>query len=229
MIRVLMAPRGTRRMTCHFDPRAPFESKFCAPKYSEILNMRYILILTGLLVLSGSCQNNHTPRPRGYFRIAFPVKSYKPLDLSVPYYFQIPSYSIPGLDPMSPDQPTWITIEVPANHAQIHISYKRINNNLGKYIEESRSLAYQHSQKASAIEEQLFLNPSKKVYGTIYNIKGNAASPMQFYLTDSIRNFLRGSLYIKEIPNTDSLQPVIGFLTQDVLQLIKTTEWKPIN
>jgi len=224
-----MAPRGTRRMTCHFDPRAPFESKFCAPKYSEILNMRYILILTGLLVLSGSCQNNHTPRPRGYFRIAFPVKSYKPLDLSVPYYFQIPSYSIPGLDPMSPDQPTWITIEVPANHAQIHISYKRINNNLGKYIEESRSLAYQHSQKASAIEEQLFLNPSKKVYGTIYNIKGNAASPMQFYLTDSIRNFLRGSLYIKEIPNTDSLQPVIGFLTQDVLQLIKTTEWKPIN
>jgi len=224
-----MAPRGTRRMTCHFDPRAPFESKFCAPKYSEILNMRYILILTGLLVLSGSCQNNHTPRPRGYFRIAFPVKSYKPLDLSVPYYFQIPSYSIPGLDPMSPDQPTWITIEVPANHAQIHISYKRINNNLGKYIEESRSLAYQHSQKASAIEEQLFLNPSKKVYGTIYNIKGNAASPMQFYLTDSIRNFLRGALYIKEIPNTDSLQPVIGFLTQDVLQLIKTTEWKPIN
>ncbi len=193
--------------------------------------MRYIpiLILIGVLFITGSCQKNHTPRPRGYFRIAFPVKSYKPLDLSVPYYFQVPSYSTPGHDPLSPDQQDWVTIDVPANHAQIHISYKKINNNLEKYIEESRSLAYQHSQKASAIDEQLFLNPSKKVYGTIYNIKGNAASPMQFYLTDSVRNFLRGALYIKEIPNIDSLQPVIGFLSQDVLQLIKTTEWKELK
>ena len=185
--------------------------------------------MTGILFLFGSCQKNYTPRPRGYFRISFPAKSYKPLDLIVPYYFQIPTYSIPGHDPMSPEQQNWITIEVPANHAQIHLSYKKINNNLEKYIEESRSLAYQHSQKASAIDEQLFLNPSKKVYGTIYSIKGNAASPMQFYLTDSLRNFLRGALYIKEIPNIDSLQPVIGFLTQDVLQLIKTTEWKELK
>ena len=143
-----------------------------------------------------------------------------------PINFFIPTYSRAGHDPLTPDQPNWITVEVPANHAQIHLSYKKIDNNLEKYIEESRSLAYQHSQKASAIEEQLFINPSKKVYGTIYTIKGNAASPMQFYLTDSIHNFLRGSLYIKEIPNSDSLQPVIGFLVRDVLQLIKTTEWK---
>ena len=222
-----MVPLAKRRMICPFDPPYP-NSEFCASKYREILNMRHIpiLILTGVLLITGSCQKNYTPRPRGYFRIAFPVKSYKPLDLSVPYSFKVPSYSIPGHDPSSPGQQDWVTIEVPANHAQIHISYKKISNNLENYIEESRSLAYQHSQKASAIDEQLFLNPSKKVYGTIYNIKGNAASPMQFYLTDSVRNFLRGALYIKEIPNIDSLQPVIGFLTRDVLELIKTTEWK---
>ena len=147
----------------------------------------------------------------------------------MPYYFQIPSYSVPGHDPLSPNQPNWITIEIPANHAQIHLSYKKIDKNLETYIEESRSLAYQHSQKASAIEEQLFINPSRKVYGTIYTIKGNAASPMQFYLTDSVSHFLRGSLYIKEVPNSDSLQPVIRFLSQDVLQLIKTTEWKDLK
>jgi len=225
-----MVPRETRRMIYHSNPEHA-NSEFCASKYREILNMRHIpiLILIGILVLTGSCHKNSTPRPRGYFRIAFPVKSYKPLDLSVPYFFQVPSYSVPGHDPLSPDQQDWVTIDVPANHAQIHISYKKIRNNLETYIEESRSLAYQHSQKASAIDEQLFLNPSKKVYGTIYNIKGNAASPMQFYLTDSVRNFLRGALYIKEIPNIDSLQPVIGFLSQDVLQLIKTTEWKELK
>lgn len=185
-----------------------------------------IFLLTGLFLFFDSCKKDYTPRPRGYFRISFPAKHYKPLEIALPYYFQVPVYSIPGHDLLNPDQPNWITIEVPANHAQIHLSYKKISKNLDTYIEESRSLAYKHSQKASAIEEQLFINPSKKVYGTIYNIKGNAASPMQFYLTDSIRHFLRGSLYIKEVPNYDSLQPVIGFLTQDVLQLIKTTEWK---
>ena len=149
--------------------------------------------------------------------------------MPVPYNFQIPVYSIPGYDLVNPGQPNWITIEVPANHAQIHLSYKKINNNLGTLIEESRTLAYKHSEKASSIEEQLFINPSKKVYGTIYNIKGNAASPMQFYLTDSVRHFLRGSLYIKEIPNIDSLQPVIGFLNKDVVRLIETTEWKELK
>lgn len=184
------------------------------------------LSLFGLLLFLNSCKKVYTPRPRGYFRISFPEKSYKPLELSLPYAFQIPSYSSPGRDQLNPDQADWVTIEVPANHAQIHLSYKPINQNLGALIEESRTLAYKHSQKASAIEEKIFLNPSRKVYGTIYNIKGNAASPMQFYLTDSTRNFLRGALYIKEIPNIDSLQPVIVFLMQDVIRLIETTEWK---
>ena len=143
--------------------------------------------------------------------------------------FQIPVYSFPGRDSLNLSQIDWVTIEVPANHAQIHLSYKKINKNLGTYIEESRTLAYEHSQKASSIDERIFINPEKRVYGTIYNIKGNAASPMQFYLTDSINHFLRGALYIKEIPNIDSLQPVIGFLNQDIVRLIETTEWKVLK
>jgi len=146
--------------------------------------------------------------------------------MPIPYNFEIPVYSKPGRDSLNLKELDWVTIEVPANHAQIHLSYKAINKNLGEYIEESRSLAYKHSQKASSIDEQVFINPSKNVFGTIYNIKGNAASPMQFYLTDSLHNFLRGSLYIKEVPNIDSLQPVIDFLNKDVIRLIETTEWK---
>lgn len=185
----------------------------------------FIFLLFAFMHFFESCKKDYTPRPRGYFRISFPAKNYKPIELPLPYYFLIPKYSSPGPDPLNTDQPYWITIEVPANHAQIHLSYKKIKKNLGVYIEDSRSLAYKHSQKASSIEEQIFIYPSKKVYGTIYNIEGNAASPMQFYLTDSVKHFLRGSLYIKEIPNIDSLQPVISFLIQDVLELIKTTEW----
>ena len=193
-----------------------------------MIQVKQILIFLslGLLIFFDSCRKEYTPRPRGYFRISFPVKNYKSLQMPVPYNFQIPVYSNAGHDSLNLKQLDWVTIEVPANHAQIHLSYKEIDKNLGEYIEESRTLAYKHSRKASSIEEQIFTNPSKKVFGTIYNIKGNAASPMQFYLTDSIKHFLRGSLYIKEIPNIDSLQPVIEFLNQDVIRLIETTEWK---
>lgn len=185
-----------------------------------------LILITGCLVQLVSCKKEFTPRPRGYFRITFPAKSYKPLGLPLPYNFDIPAYAVAGRDSTNLGQPSWITIEIPANHAQIHLSYKKVNGNLGTYIEESRTLAYKHTQKASSIDEQLFINQSKRVYGTVYNIHGNAASPMQFYLTDSVSHFLRGSLYIKEVPNIDSLQPVINFLNQDILRLVETTEWK---
>jgi gliding motility-associated lipoprotein GldD len=188
--------------------------------------------LSGLLVilmLTASCHHGYTPRPRGYFRIAFPDKSYKDLNWNVPYNFKIPVYSYPEADSLNLDHTDWITIQIPANHAQIHISYIKLNKNLAAHTEFSRALAYKHTEKASSIEEQIFVNRAKKVYGTLYTIKGDAASPMQFYLTDSVTNFLRGALYIKEVPNADSLRPVINFLSEDVLQLVESTEWKNIK
>jgi gliding motility-associated lipoprotein GldD len=182
-----------------------------------------------ILVFSFSCARDYTPKPRGYFRITFPPKSYKPLNLSVPYNFKIPSYSYAEADSFNLDQPYWLTIQIPSNHAQIHISYIKLNKNLSEHIENSRSLVYKHVEKASSIEEQIFVNPINKVYGTLYTIKGNAASPIQFYLTDSMANFLRGALYIKEVPNSDSLRPVIKFLSEDVLRLVESTKWKSIK
>lgn len=186
----------------------------------------FFLILSFVLLLSAACHRDYTPRPRGYFRIAFPKKSYKDLTMNLPYTFKIPEYSYPEADSLNPDQPDWITIQIPGNHAQIHISYIRLDNNLAAHTEFSRSLAYKHTEKASSIEEQIFVNRAKKVFGTLYTIKGDAASPMQFYLTDSVSNFLRGALYIKEVPNADSLKPVINFLSEDVLRLVESTRWK---
>ena len=176
-----------------------------------------------------SCREDQSPKPRGYYRISFPVKAYKPLDKTLPYRFLIPEYSIVTPDLLNLAEKEWITLEIPANHAQIHISYKKIDHNLAKLIEESRTLVYNHSGKASSIDEKLFLNPKDKTYGTLYTLKGNAASPMQFYLTDRVSHFLRGALYIKEIPNYDSLKPVIQFLSDDVIKMIESTKWEPAN
>ena len=180
-----------------------------------------------ILILSFSCKKDYIPKPRGYFRISFQEKAYHKFDsVSLPYRFDIPDYSQIEPDRDRLAEPFWINLKVPAHKAEVNISYKKIENNLEKLMEDSRTLAYKHSIKADAINERIFVNPEKKVYGTIYQIEGNAASPLQFYLTDSTHNFLRGALYIREVPNIDSLRPVIDFLIPDVIRLIETTEWK---
>lgn len=192
-------------------------------------------IFLSFLLLSGilGCREKYTPKPRAFFRIDFPEKNYHQLQNGFPYKFDIPDYSVITNDKYNPDQAFWINVSVPANKAEIHISYHNIENQSGsnrlllnEFMEETRKLAYKHSIKADAIQEQVFMNPLENVYGLIYRIEGNAASPMQFFLTDSTNHFLRGALYISEVPNIDSIKPVIDFLEPDIVRLIETTSWK---
>ena len=60
----------------------------------------------------------------------------------------------------------------------------------------------------------------------VYDIAGNTASSMQFYVTDSTHHFLRGSLYFNVAPNIDSMKIVVDFLKTDVLHMIQTFKWK---
>lgn len=179
-----------------------------------------------------ACREKYTPKPREFFRIDFPEKSYHSLQDSFPYRFDIPDYAKIIAYSNDPGQAYWINISVPANKAEVHLSYYRLSNQqtpsrqlLNKFMEEARTLAYKHSIKADAIQEQVFLNPGRNVYGLIYRIEGNAASPLQFFLTDSVNHFLRGALYIREVPNIDSIKPVIDFLEPDIIRLIETTSW----
>lgn len=195
--------------------------------------MKYLLLLVFISAAVYGCREKHSPKPRGFFRIDFPEKNYHPLNDKFPYRFEVPDYADVRPDPRNPDKKNWINIVVPENKAELHVSYYNLRKGkkpgrilLAGFTEETRELAYKHSVKAYAIEEQVFMNPGKKVYGTVYRIKGNAASPMQFFLTDSTTHFLRGALYIRATPKIDSLKPVIDFLEKDVVRLIETTSWE---
>jgi len=182
-----------------------------------------ILILTILLV---RCSENYTPKPRGYFRVSFPEKKYQKFESNAPYSFDIPVYSKMLPDTIDKDGKWWYNLVFPSMKATIHISYKDIKGNLQKYLEDSRTLVYKHTIKADAINEQTFINPEKKVYGILYEIKGNAASPYQFFITDSAKHFVRGALYFNVYPNKDSLAPSFKFLKKDIVHLMETVEWK---
>lgn len=194
--------------------------------------MRQIILFLFALAVFYGCKEKYTPKPRAFFRIDFPQKKYHKISEEFPYNFDVADYSEITPDKHNPNEPYWINVTVPANRAEIHISYytlEKTDNSSKKQLaglmEESRRLAYKHTIKADAIEEQVFMNPAEKVYGIIYRINGNAASPMQFFLTDSTDHFLRGAFYISETPDIDSLQPVIDFFEPDIIRIIETTTW----
>ena len=189
--------------------------------------------ILAFLFLFTACKEKYTPKPRGYFRIDFPEKTYHTLPDNYPYTFEIPDYSVVQPDKRDLDQPYWINVSIPENKSEVHISYYNLQKGeknprglLIDLMEETRTLAYKHSVKADAIDEQIFVNSAAGVYGTVYQIRGNAASPMQFFLTDSTKHFLRGAFYIREVPDIDSLGPVIDFIEPDVIRMIESTTWK---
>jgi gliding motility-associated lipoprotein GldD len=189
--------------------------------------MKHIIpVLAVFSVLLFSCEEYvPTPKPKGYFRIELPQKQYVKIDRTCAYNFEMPTYGRIDTTP-STKEPCWINIHYPRFDATLFLSYKKINNNLPTYLEDARSLTYKHISKANDIDEILIKRDSSKVFGLLYDVKGNAASSLQFYITDSTKHFLRGALYFNTVPNVDSVAPVLSFLRSDVEYFLQTIEWK---
>lgn len=184
-------------------------------------------IVLGFVIAFLGCSDGYTPRPRGYFRIDFPEKEYKYLDSAhYPYNFMYPTYGLVIEDDSRIAEKYWVNIDFPGYKARIHISYKDAQGRLDSLMEDSRALAFKHVSKAEAITERFYSNPETRVYGLLYNLRGNTASSWQFYVTDSVKHFLRGALYFKVSPNKDSLAPAIDFFGQDLVKMMETIEWK---
>jgi gliding motility-associated lipoprotein GldD len=168
------------------------------------------------------------PKPKGYMYQTFPEKKYAKYDTTCPYTFQYPKYSLVVYDKSSQSEPCWLDIVFPQYKAVIYISYKNIKTNadLLRYIEENRTYTIKHQVKATSMKEQVVKNLQEKVYGMVYTVGGNTASSCQFYLTDSVRHFVRASLYFNVKPNEDSLKPSLDFIKADIDYFVKTFRWK---
>jgi len=182
--------------------------------------------LLGLGLLLPGCGERFVPKPYGYYRIDLPEHAYQAFgEAGYPYAF---AYSRAAeIKPRTePGEQYWIDIWYPAFDARIHCSYKLVAGHLRELSDDAQDFVFKHAGKATAIPEQGYENPDKRVYGVYYELKGNTASPYQFYLTDSLRHFFRAAVYFNCHPNQDSLAPVIDYLRTDVLNLIESFEWQ---
>ncbi|MBS1606394.1 MAG: hypothetical protein JST42_27300 [Bacteroidetes bacterium] len=191
-----------------------------------------------------SCNSDYTPKRRGYFRIDFPPHQYQVFDKpEYPYTFEYPVYANVVRDSSYfdtvPENPYWINVDFPRFNARIYISYKEIGhtdrlapghgqptpNTFDKLRDDAYKMTFKHTVKASSIDDSIMVTPNG-VSGVFFHVGGNAATASQFYVTDSVRNFLRGALYFNTAPNEDSLSRVNRFLQADMFHLINTFRWK---
>lgn len=198
-----------------------------------ILRKTSLLTLLVFLTASYSCREVAVPKPRGHFRIDLPARQYVQFNehseknLNLPLSFEYPAYGHLIFQGEHSSNPGWFNIEFPTYKAKIYLTYKDVHNDLESLLDQSYDLNVKyHVSKADAIKEQVFNNSEHKVYGILYDLKGNTASAVEFYVTDSVSHYLRGSLYFTSEPNADSLAPVIDFFREDIMHLIETLKWK---
>lgn len=188
---------------------------------------RMIVIAFLFFIIATSCEQSYSPKPRGYFRIDLPEKKYQSFDTTFPYTFDYPVYAEIVSDPHSPNEKYWINLNYLPFNATLYISHKHVDGNLIQYLEDAHKMVMKHIPKADAIYDSLILDRQRNMYGLIYQLEGSgAATPYQFFLTDSLSHFVRGALYFNTTPNNDSLEPVIQFITDDINYMINSFQWK---
>ena len=183
----------------------------------------FVLTLCCFFILM-SCNNDTLPKPKAYLSLEYAKKEYQKLPVSRPFTFDVLKTTT-----IIDEKNNWLKIKYPNLKASIDITYRPVKNNMKELITEAEKLVFKHAVKAEQIVPKDFTNFDKRVFGSLYEITGNAASHLQFHVTDSTDNFIKGSLYFYAKPNYDSILPAVDYIKKDVLRLVESIEWKANN
>ncbi|WVK14488.1 gliding motility lipoprotein GldD [Flavivirga abyssicola] len=178
-----------------------------------------------------SCGGDYVPKPKGYLRLDYPRAKYIEAKVDVPFSFETNTLAtkINSVSVEAATKSYGLNLEYPTLKGTIFLTYKAIENdekNLASYLRDARKFTEKHMAKADEIPEYPYINEENKVYGSFVEVKGNVASPAQFYVTDSVNHFLTGSLYFYARPNYDSILPAANYLQKDIRHLMETIQWK---
>ncbi|TBN03318.1 gliding motility lipoprotein GldD [Hyunsoonleella flava] len=190
-------------------------------------------VLLILLLMMASCGNeDYVPKPKAFLRLDYPKASYKMQRLSkMPVAFEVSSLvnDLKVKPLQSTTESYGANLEYKPLKATLFLTYKAIDGsekNLNDFLKDAQKLTLEHTKKADEIPVYPYENKARKVYGMLSEVKGDAASPAQFYVTDSVNHFLTGSLYFRVKPNYDSILPAANYLQKDIQRIMETIEWQ---
>ncbi len=181
---------------------------------------KHIIIL--LLAFLFSCKQEAVPKPSGELRLEYPKPTYRNFGSPCNYTFDYSDFATIT----DAKKPCWYYLNYPKMKAKIFITYYPVQNNFLLHVKEAEKMVYEHTKRASSIDTKFFEYPEKRVFGSFYELKGQTASNLQFYITDSTRHFVTGYLYFNSRPKPDSLAPAVDYVKKDMQHLIDTFQWK---
>lgn len=197
-------------------------------KHKSFLPQNIAVFAAFIGIFLAACTGDFSPKPKAYPRVIYPVKQYETyVSSDCPFEFRKPVYAAVTRDSSPQANPCWINVVFPNFNGTINLTYKEINakNNLAKLVEDAHTMSFKHAKKANYIDEVLIQN-NNGVGGILYNVGGDAASNIQFFLTDSAHHFIRGALYFNNEPNADSMAPILTFVRTDLDTFLSSFKWK---
>lgn len=189
----------------------------------KIIFGHFILVFALVMI---SCEDPPMPKPSGYYRIELPERKYEKWENDCPFTFKKSSWAKIEKS-KKVDKPCYFDLTYPDINATFYLSYLPVNGDLKALIDQEYTMKEKHNAFSTGTVEGVYRNPEKRVNAMRFEVKGQkAATPLQFFVTDSVNHFFRGTLYFYNSPNNDSLAPVITYLKEDLDSLIETFEWK---
>ena len=180
---------------------------------------RLLYIFLPLVLIS--CNEDVTPKPQAELRLDYEEADFVRFENECLYSFDMNDDAV-----ITAKGDCNFTIDYPRMKATIFLSYKDVNGNIKELLQDAQKLTYEHVIKADDILEQPYINKKSKVYGMFYQVEGNAATNAQFYLTDSTRHFVTGSVYFYAKPNFDSIMPAADYIKNDMRMIMESMKWK---
>ena len=175
-----------------------------------------------------ACRRKYTPLPDGYFRIDPYPESYQRTSLLQPFIsFEVSDSATVVLrndTSQHKNSALWLNIRYPRYRATLYCSYHPLRNNLDQLLAESKELVYRQSIRPDAIRAGSYEDDQQKIYATLYDLSVESATRFQGVATESTRYLLRGALYFDEPGKSDSIAPVVDYLTQEIIHLIESIE-----
>ncbi|MCV6631024.1 MAG: gliding motility lipoprotein GldD [Flavobacteriaceae bacterium] len=182
------------------------------------------LFIFVLCVFMWACGDAPVPKPKAQLRLEYPQVAYLEYDSGCNY-----SFVKNQLAEIKKVNSCNINIHYKDMKGTIFLTYKKVDNNLRELLVDAQKITFEHSAKADGFVPHPFANKENKVYGVLYEVEGDAASQAQFYVTDSLKHFLSGSLYFYRKPNYDSILPAAAYLKNDMRTLMESITWKEMK
>ena len=189
--------------------------------------MRNLIYICFIIMLG--CDNYLMPKQSAYLRLDYLDPQYQLTENNeFPFLFETNNVLSNISDININDESIDFIVKYDKLNGQINFQYNNVDSKetLNTYIMDLKKSIETHSIMASSIRIRDYVLEENNIYGRIFDLSGDVASPYQFYLTDNKNNIISGFVYFNTKPNYDSILPAINYIENDIINLIESFSWK---